>query len=127
MLCRRVEKSSILVVFSDNFHTAYTLNGLQLDLFRLLTQRQRPSLPPVHNEKLKGCFAPRRCQFFPHPIRQAQALVKQITINKQPERVIASYKILFLMLGTPRYGIRWTYSQGTVWCANPIHGEVHQL
>lgn len=80
ILCRRVEKkNAIAIVFSDNFHRAYTLNGLQLHLFRLLTQTQRSGLPCMQNKKLKSCFALRRCRFFPHPIRNAQALAKQIT------------------------------------------------
>lgn len=75
-----LKKNAMAVGFSHNFDTAYTLNGLQLGLFGLLTQRQRSGLPCMHNEKLKSCFALRRCQVFPHPIRNAQALAKQIMI-----------------------------------------------
>lgn len=54
----------------------------------------------VHSEKLKRCFALRRCHFSSHPVRNA--LTMQITIHQQPKKGDSSYKILFLMLGTPR-------------------------
>lgn len=49
-----LKKNAITVGFSHNFDTAFTLNGLQLGLFRLLTQRQRSGLPCTHNEKRKS-------------------------------------------------------------------------
>lgn len=44
----------------------------------------------VHSEKLKSCFALRRCQFFSHPI--GNALTMQITSSqKKVMGVIKSY------------------------------------
>lgn len=45
----------------------------------------------VHREKLKSCFAPRRCQFLSHPTRNALTM----KITSSPKKVIAVIKSYF--------------------------------